>query len=303
MLPLHVTSHATVTLLISAMNLEKIAPNQVNDALDDVLRVGLKSLNQVLMTKWLIQTESTNDEVKALISQRLDGKSLAVVADFQTKGKGTHGRVWKAPKASLLLTVGVPIDYPIVHARGLTLAVGVEVVDILRQYNQDVKLKWPNDIWIDGRKVCGISCETAVSADKTVYVVVGIGINIALDEQEIHLSNTSGYVPGALFREVPDMKTLTKTRLDLAIQLIRNCRKEIAEFSSNHLEQIRKRWPDIDALNGQKAQFTKPDGKVFIGWIDGLDQYGQLKFTDDRATYTFVDGTLRPLICDKEKTK
>lgn len=275
-----------------------MALSQVNEVLDHALKVGLTSLNHVLSSKWLIQTESTNDEVKAFISQGLDGKSLAIVADFQTMGKGTHGRVWKAPKASLLMTVGVPIDYPIVHARGLTLVIGVEVVNVLRRYNRDVKLKWPNDIWIGGSKVCGISCETAMSVDKRVYVVVGIGINIALDEKEKHLSNTSGYVPGALCQEVPDMESLTKMRLDLALQLIQNCRKEITEFSSNHLEKVRARWRDIDALNGQKAQFMTPDGKVFIGFIDGVDQYGQLKFTDDHRTYTFVDGTLRPLISD-----
>lgn len=275
--------------------MQSVESDRINEICDLVIRKRFEALKDVLCIRWLPATESTNDDVKARIAQEKQGMAFAEIADIQSRGKGTHGRTWQAPKASLLLTVGVPIDYPVAQACGLTLAIGVRVVELLRKYNSAVKLKWPNDIWVDDRKVCGISCETAMSADRRIYLVVGIGINIALDRDVQNVAASSGYRPGALFRECPDQESLTKMRLDLAGRLIENCREEILSFSPAQMKKICAQWQELDAMDGRAVKFTTPDGKVFEGLVQGIDAFGRLRLSCENRIYTFVDGSLRPL--------
>ncbi len=275
--------------------MQSVESSRINESCDLAIGERLDVLKDVLCVRWLLTTESTNDDVKARIAKEKQGRGFVRIADIQSRGKGTHGRIWQAPKASLLLTVGVPIDYPIAQAHGLTLAIGVRVVELLRRYNSAVKLKWPNDIWVEDRKVCGISCETSMSADRRLYLVVGIGINIALDEQVQNVAAASGYRPGALFRECPGKESLTKMRLDLAARLIENCREEILSFSPARMEKIRAQWQELDAMAERAVKFTTPDGNVFEGFVQGIDAFGRLRLSCGNRIHTFVDGSLRPL--------
>ncbi|HEY3594457.1 MAG TPA: biotin--[acetyl-CoA-carboxylase] ligase [Polyangiaceae bacterium] len=128
---------------------------------------------------WMEVTESTNDDAKQAARAGIPG-GAAFVADQQTKGRGRLGRTWFSPPGENLYASFVvrpaldPKRAPLV-----TLAAGLAVIDALRECAGTVSLalKWPNDVWLDGRKVCGILCEAQLG-DGAGWIVVGIGINV-----------------------------------------------------------------------------------------------------------------------------
>ena len=121
--------------------------------------------------------DSTNTE--ALRQARLGaGEGLCIVARRQTAGRGRHGRMWSSPKdAGLYLSV---ILRPAMEARFLpllTLGAAVAVSDTLSELGVEPDIKWPNDIFVNEKKICGILAEST-DTDDGLAVVVGIGINL-----------------------------------------------------------------------------------------------------------------------------
>jgi len=125
-------------------------------------------------------TASTNLLAKALANDGSPEGSV-VVADSQTGGRGRMGRIWLSPSGvnlyfSLILRPGVPL----IRVPQLTLLVAAAVHQALSSAAADLVplIKWPNDILLNGRKVCGVLCEMQSEPDLTHFVVVGIGINV-----------------------------------------------------------------------------------------------------------------------------
>jgi len=129
---------------------------------------------------------STNDAVMAAgRAGRAEG--LAIVADRQTAGRGRRGRTWASTAGvglytSLLLRPDLPPDrIPL-----LTLVAGLGVAEAIEEMaSVAARLKWPNDVLVDGRKVAGILAETAFADTSISHVVVGIGINVNHDRQDL----------------------------------------------------------------------------------------------------------------------
>ncbi len=145
----------------------------------------------------LPQVDSTNSE---LMRRARAGATdpVLLVAEHQTAGRGRLGRGWSsAAGASLTFSLGLslaPADWS-----GLSLAVGVALAEVL---HPAVQLKWPNDLWVGDRKLCGILVETAsfaVPQDTRRYAVIGVGINIAPRE-----ADGLSMPPAALAELLPD---------------------------------------------------------------------------------------------------
>ena len=123
--------------------------------------------------EWVEQTGSTNADL--LLAARAGQLSPQVlVAQRQTAGRGRMGRVWRsAPGSSLTFSLGLCLEP--VQWSGLSLAVGVALAQAL---HPDVRLKWPNDLWWQERKLAGILIETTHRGNSH-YAVIGVGLNIA----------------------------------------------------------------------------------------------------------------------------
>ena len=122
---------------------------------------------------------STNDEAKRLA--RAGAPEGAVVrAFFQTEGRGRLGRAWSGENGtSLMFSVVLRPALATADAAIWTLAAGLGVCRALSQImGEDVRVKWPNDVVIDGRKLCGILSEQSIEGDRVQSVVTGIGINV-----------------------------------------------------------------------------------------------------------------------------
>lgn len=159
------------------------------------------SIESYIDTKWAgknfvfnKETGSTNQDVKLLAEKGAVAGTL-VVADSQLAGRGRRGRDWISPPGkdiymSLLLRPSCMPD----RASSLTLVMALsvlEAIDELEEFKNKCSIKWPNDIVINGKKICGILTEMSAEIEAIHYVVVGVGINVNQTQFEEEIKKTA----------------------------------------------------------------------------------------------------------------
>lgn len=133
--------------------------------------------------------DSTNSAARQLADQG-EPEGTLVIADEQTHGRGRFQRKWYSPaKSGIWMSLILRPNLSIVEAPRLTVLTAVAVAKTLTKLsNQQAYIKWPNDILFDGKKVCGILTEINVEGNQINYVIVGIGINVNLRQDELPIS-------------------------------------------------------------------------------------------------------------------
>jgi len=138
--------------------------------------------------------DSTNTMAHRLAMQGAAEGSV-VIADTQTRGRGRLERAWQSPPArNLYLSVVLRPPVAPSAAPQITLMAGVAVAELLSSYCPGkVTIKWPNDILVDGKKICGILTEMKSSAEGVDFVILGIGINVnmAWEDFDVPLRDTA----------------------------------------------------------------------------------------------------------------
>jgi BirA family transcriptional regulator, biotin operon repressor / biotin---[acetyl-CoA-carboxylase] ligase len=240
-------------------------------------------------TVWRL--ESTN----ATLLERTDvpaGRADVLLAEYQTAGRGRRGRPWIAPPGgAICLSLGwtflqLPRDFA-----ALGLAVGVCALRALRPHaRSDIGLKWPNDLVIEGRKLGGILIEMRAESGGPSYVVVGIGINIALGAQlkrEIAATGTEAADLAAGGDLIP--------RNVVAAHLIEQIIKGLIDFEDRGLRPFVEEWRSADSLRGQPVSVhTATEGAQ--GIARGIDLSGALLLETPTGLRKFVSGdvSVRP---------
>lgn len=163
---------------------------QVNTQVVNICGYGREAIENRIRTctRWLgrqvcfyDETDSTNERAKqAAVGGTEDGTLF--VADMQTSGKGRRGRQWNSPAGSnIYFTLLLKPKFPPDKASMLTLLMAYAVWQGVAQYTP-CGIKWPNDIVVKGRKVCGILTEMSVEQGRIQHVVIGVGINVGRQE-------------------------------------------------------------------------------------------------------------------------
>ncbi|MBL7075421.1 biotin--[acetyl-CoA-carboxylase] ligase [candidate division KSB1 bacterium] len=157
-------------------------PGQLNE--EEILR-GLKTRFMARSLKIFNNIKSTNDHAR-LLAENGAPEGTVILADWQSKGKGRMGRSWESAAGkgvwfSIILRPNLSVDRaPLLNLMG-ALAVYRTILglgDSWSSTNPKLSLKWPNDVLLDGKKVCGILSELGTDEDRVQYVVVGVGLNI-----------------------------------------------------------------------------------------------------------------------------
>ena len=228
----------------------------------------------------LPQIDSTNTELmRRARAGRLE--PLLLVAEQQTAGRGRFGRQWfsedRASVGALTFSLGLPLS-PLDWS-GLSLAVGVSIVESL---HADLRLKWPNDVWLHERKLAGILIETANFGD-TRYAVIGVGLNLRSRDA------TGLATPPAWLGEVLAGLDAPQALLRLAAPLV----QAIQVFEQQGFAPFRARFNARDALNG--VAVTLSDG--VSGVALGVDATGALQVQTGQGLkkITSAEVSLRPL--------
>jgi BirA family biotin operon repressor/biotin-[acetyl-CoA-carboxylase] ligase len=125
--------------------------------------------------------DSTNDELRERVRGGSASTWLAVTAERQTAGRGRRGHGWSSPHGNLYLSVLAPMPAQ-PDARPLVpLVAGLAVAEALLEFGVEARLKWPNDVLCDGRKLAGISAEASFGAAVPEAIVLGIGVNVRVN--------------------------------------------------------------------------------------------------------------------------
>ncbi len=147
----------------------------------DDLKKYLHMLNEDTFYKmeYYDRIDSTNEQIKRAAADDAD-EGLLIVAEEQTGGKGRLGRKWESPPGeAVYFSFLLRPEFSAEHASALTLVMGLSVAQAIREtVTLPVEIKWPNDIVINHKKICGILCEAQVGNGGALdYVVIGVGIN------------------------------------------------------------------------------------------------------------------------------
>jgi len=213
---------------------------------------------------------STNDEAFRLgLAGAPEGTAL--IANSQSAGKGRMQRVWHSPAGSNIYT-SIILRPQIEPARApqLSILAGVAVVDVLESYCPDrIKLKWPNDVLIDGKKVCGILSQMKTTARKVNFIVLGVGINVNINYSQFpkEICNLATSLAIETGREI--------SRQELIISLYENLAKWYNKLLKDGFCRIKEKWLSISPMIGQTVQVMFQEEAV-SGKAIGLDEDGSL---------------------------
>ena len=128
------------------------------------------------------KTDSTNLWIKRLAKEGAPEGTLAL-AEFQSAGRGRLGRFWEVPEGtSVMMSILLRPKFEPQYAPTLTLVMGMAVAKAVKSLGFDVSIKWPNDVVVSHKKICGILTEMGVRDGKIDYAVIGVGINVNIRE-------------------------------------------------------------------------------------------------------------------------
>lgn len=206
-----------------------------------------------------------------------------VVADQQVGGKGRLGRVWHSPPGtnismSLLLRPTLELQ----KCPQITLLAAVAIVETLRDFCAiDAQIKWPNDILIDGKKVCGILTELNAESDRIHYLVIGMGLNV---------NTTAEQFPEDV-REVATSLYIAKGEPLRRVPIIQQILYRLEELYDVYLEDgfapVKERWERCAITIGKKVTIRTLQGS-FTGYAEGIDDSGVLLVRREDGSITKV---------------
>jgi BirA family transcriptional regulator, biotin operon repressor / biotin---[acetyl-CoA-carboxylase] ligase len=188
---------------------------------------------------------STMDEaVQFGLAQAPEG--TLVLAETQTKGRGRLGRNWFSPKhkgiyLSLILRPKImPTDAP-----ALTLLAAVSICEAIKAYTcLEAQIKWPNDLLVAGRKLCGILTELSAETDKINFIVIGIGLNVNNDKKSLISGATS----------LKEQKKEPFNRVLLLQEMLRRIEANYLLFQAKGSRQIMEKWREFSITLGKRVK-------------------------------------------------
>lgn len=232
------------------------------------------------------ELDSTNSELMRRVREGQTAPTL-LVAEAQTAGRGRLGRAWQgrpsgqgAANGSLSFSLGVPLA--VADWSGLSLAVGLAVAEAL---HPAIELKWPNDVWWQGRKLAGILIETASiggAASHGRYAVVGVGMNLS------PLTGEGFSTPPAWLQELlPDIDAP-----GALARVVGPLAQALRQFEREGFAPLAARFNARDALAGRAVRLS--DGLAGVARGVGADGALQLHTADGVRAITSAEVSVRP---------
>jgi BirA family biotin operon repressor/biotin-[acetyl-CoA-carboxylase] ligase len=228
------------------------------------------------------EVDSTNEVAKYLAEKGAEDGTV-VVAETQNKGKGRRGKTWISPPGGIWMSVILRPEIPPHRASQLTLVTGVVVAKTIKEeLNIDVGIKWPNDILIGDKKVCGILTEVNATMDKVNYLVVGIGIDMNVDVPML---------PSDLQKGATSLKNELDTEINGALlvqKFLLKFENIYNDFKAGKLPEILNEWRAMSSTIGTSVE-VRTRGKRVQGYAVGINKEGIL-------ILEMEDGSLRKMI-------
>jgi BirA family biotin operon repressor/biotin-[acetyl-CoA-carboxylase] ligase len=265
---------------------EPLAASRIKDALSRQTRDRVQRLD----VAWSIG--STNTELVGRPNPP-PGRSEVLLAEFQTAGRGRRGRAWLAPPGgAVCLSISWTFADMPRDAGALGLAIGVCVLRTLESLGiSDARLKWPNDVLVQDKKLGGVLIELRAETDGPACVVVGIGLNVALGAELLEQIATTG-LPAI---DITSVANRAVPRNEIAAGLIDCCIRGLIEFEEQGLKPFIEEWRHADALRGRLVG-VQIGAENVRGVARSIDVGGALIVETPQGLRKFYSGevTVRP---------
>jgi len=214
-----------------------------------------------------------------------EAEGTCIIAETQDAGKGRLGRKWFSPVGkNLYISIVLRPHIPPSNVYPITFLSSLAVYDTIKALTDtEPTLKWPNDVLVEGRKICGTLLELSTEADLVRFVIVGIGLNINMEEDELD-------------KEIKDKATslfiLTKKpfeRSRVCGILLTNIERYYSVFLEKGPEEICSIWGERAKIRGKHLEITQM-GEIYRGISEGIDRDGSILLTIDGKTKKIIAG-------------
>lgn len=231
------------------------------------------------------ETDSTNNQARLLASQGYP-EGTVVVAEMQTAGRGRRGRSWYSPSGrGIYVSIILRPVLPLKEISRITLATALAAAETLEtQLALEPKIKWPNDLLVNGRKIAGILSEAVTDIDGIEYIVVGIGLNI----------NNLGRDFPADFRMAATSAQLETDRPVSRVQVLRELLWQLEgryeQVLAGDFHPVLERVRELSLVIGQEVRLETVSGCLEGRALD-IDESGFLLVCDrDGDIHTIMSG-------------
>jgi BirA family biotin operon repressor/biotin-[acetyl-CoA-carboxylase] ligase len=237
----------------------------------------LGTVAEVYAIHVLDSVDSTNT---ALMAAALNGAvdGTLICTEHQQSGKGRRGRQWHSVLGgSLTFSVLWRFENGLQSLSGLSLAVGLAIARAVNRHSRHpVRLKWPNDVLVDYRKLAGILVEVQGDMHGAAFAVVGVGLNVRMSGAQ---------------RDAVDQAVVDLAEMGVAVgrnQLLADCLLELhavlSLFRQHGFASLREDWLKLDAYAGRAVALALPDARSVRGMASGVDETGAFLLRDAQAT-------------------
>ncbi|TKI07054.1 bifunctional biotin--[acetyl-CoA-carboxylase] ligase/biotin operon repressor BirA [Martelella alba] len=227
--------------------------------------------------------DSTNQYLMDRIAGLQSGD--ACVAEYQGQGRGRRGRQWFSPfGANLYLSLYWRLEQGPAAAIGLSLVVGIVMAEVLHGLGaRDVRVKWPNDLYLQDRKLAGILVEISGKTGDAAHVVIGAGINLIMREPDNGIIN-QGWIN---LQEAG----IEIDRNALAANLIKALRQALPLFEREGFAAFHPRWQELDNYYNRPVKLLIGEHET-IGIARGIDTQGALLLERDNEIRPYLGGEI-----------
>jgi len=226
--------------------------------------------------------DSTNSALQRLPLKQQSG--TAILAELQTAGRGRRGRQWFSPKGgNLYLSLGWRFNLPLSELGCLPLVVALSTATALtRSGLQRHLVKWPNDLMLDGKKLCGCLVEMQGDARGPCHAVLGVGINIQMPSSE---------AASAIDQPWTDLQTWLPdcSRNRLAALLLEELISQLSLFATRGFTPFKNHWQRMDYLIGQQVDVAAGQSTL-SGTVSGINDSGALLLDTGVETLSLHSG-------------
>jgi len=229
--------------------------------------------------------DSTNIFAKKLINDRVQ-EGFVVVADIQEKGRGRKDRSWSSPSGGLWFSVVLYPNIPSQSAMLITMAFSVSIVQAIENVTGlNSGIKWPNDLLIDNKKVCGVLTELDAEIDRVNYAVVGVGLNVN-NKLERGLGKSALTLSKKFGRDV--------SRVNLFRVILEKLDENYSKLKSGDYDYIRNLWFSYANIIGKKVEVTRENDTI-TGTVSNVDETGSLIIKTSGGDVRILTGDVKLL--------
>lgn len=253
-----------------AQPIERLDAALIRAAMTDTANAGLGDLRIVPVI------DSTNSALRAESATLRSGTVL--LSEAQTAGRGRRGRSWASPFASGFLgSLFWRFERGLTDLGGLSLAVGVALAEAWRAHGVPVQVKWPNDLWIEDRKVAGMLVEAGGEFHGPSHVVVGLGLNLTLPEAARRAIDQ----PVTALAEHLPVPMPRNVAIACCLQALQSA---LDEFAQHGLAAFAPRFAALDALRDRDVQVIEAQRR-WRGRACGIDANGRMQVRDAQGVH------------------